>query len=450
MKQFMKRLVFALAVTLSVLGMKQSVFAENIIHVNKTTFPDDAFRKAVLQSWFYETNGFLEDIIWQYGDNIEIDADQMFELFVASDLKNSKITNLKGIELLTKLESISMPNYYGSKFDLSSNTELRDVYICSKKYALSPNDFSCLKELTGLKLSGKIASNFNCSDLNNLTRLSIFATSDIKRLDISRCKMLKVLSVEADSLESVNLGDTSSIEYIDISRAKGLSSIDVSKHANLQMLCLEDCNIKKLDVSNNKKLKNLFLNGNKMLKSLDVKDNNSLYKVNIGSTSISKLDTSNLKNLRYFQANNTKLSSLDLRNNTKLEELEVANTPLKKLDVTKIKKLKNINIARSKIKSINLKNQKELYGLTYSYGQKISYLSKFPGNYFWINIKDIKKGGSIAVPSICKGYKFSSDKEYSLKYKNNKIITSKKTKKKYAYASFVKGKKSIAFRMEYK
>ena len=91
-----------------------------------------------------------------------------------------------------------------------------------------------------------------------------------------------------------------------------------------------------------------------------------------------------------------------------------------------------------------------MYDLTYSYGQKITYPSKINRDNSYISIEGVKKGSSIAVPSICKGYKFSADKEYSLKYKNNKIITSKKTKKKYAYGSFTKGNKEVSINIKYK
>ena len=97
-----------------------------------------------------------------------------------------------------------------------------------------------------------------------------------------------------------------------------------------------------------------------------------------------------------------------------------------------------------------MKNQKKLFWVTYSVDQKITLPTKISGKYYRIEIEGVKKGTSIAVPSIGKGYKFSADKEYSLKYKNNKIITSKNTKKKYAYASFTKGNKSITFAIKYK
>ena len=82
-------------------------------------------------------------------------------------------------------------------------------------------------------------------------------------------------------------------------------------------------------------------------------------------------------------------------------------------------------------------------------GQKITFPTKLSRDYFWFSIEVVKKGSSIAVPSICKGYEFSVDKQYSLTYKNNKIITSKKTKNKYGYGSFTKsftkGNKTISF-----
>ena len=453
MKQLMKRLVFALALTLSVLGMKQSVFAENIIYVNETTFPDKVFREAVLEQWeLNKPDDFKEDdkstnSKTQVG--VKIDADLIENIWIDSNENHTKITNIKGIELLTKIRDIDISKYYGDKFDLSRNTELNKVAICSKKYELSPKDFTCLKQLRELKLSGKLLPNFDCSGLNNLGRLYIHSTSDLIRLDVSKCKKMCSLSVQADSLVSVNLGHARPFRYVKIEGAKGLSSIDVSKLVNLEQLSLSDCNIKKLDVSKSKNLKELNLGRNRNIRTINLKYNKKLYYVNIASTSISKLDTSSLKKLEYLEVDNAKISSLNLRNNTKLKNLSVVNTPIKKLDVTKNKHLDGINISGSKIKSMNLKNQSKLLALSYSYGQKITYPTKI-GNLFSIEIDRVKKGQSIAVPSFCKGYKFYAEEGDPLKYKNNKILTSKNTKNDYQTAFFIKGDKLISFTIEYK
>ena len=447
-------------------GLKQSVFAENIIYVNETTFPDKALREEVLKQWdkvkpddfdddeedtdddyYYDNN---ENCNSKVEEGVQIDADLIRYFSVDSHENKSKITNLKGIELLTKLESLTIHDYIGGKIDLSKNTELDRVCIYSKKYALSPNDFAFLKKLTDLAIGGKVVSNFDCSKLKNLTDLSINSTSGIKRLDISKCHKFRFLQVNTDSLASVNLGKSSKFECIYIENAKKLSSINVSKLTNLRFLSVRNCDINKIDVSKNKKLEQLWLNGNKKIKSLNVKNNTCLDFIHIGYTAISKLDTSKLKKLNRLEVYNTKISSLNLKRNTKLSYLDVSNTPLKTLDIKNNKKIRNIKIVGSKIKSLNLKNQKALYDVICSYGQKIAYPSKVIENSCWISIEGVKKGSSITVPSICKGYKFSADKEYSLKYKNNKIITSKKTKKKYAYGDFTKGNKQVSIIIKYK
>ena len=459
MKNFMKRLVFVLAVTLSVVGLKQSVFAENLITVDETTFPDKELREAVLDAWDdvkpcddeedYDDEEDTESNNEDEESN-QIDADLIKSIGVYGYGDSEVVTNLKGIELLTKLESLSITNYSGGKFDLSKNTNLNSVNISSNKYTLSPNDFVCLPKLASLDMGGKVVSTIEPSKLKNLKSLWILCKQGVKKVDVSKSSKLESLTLCCSNLTSVNLGKSSKLTWVYIEGAKKLTSVNVSKLTNLTYLTVRDCNISKIDVSKNKKLLTLKINGNKKIKSVNLKNNPNISSINIGYTGITKLDTSKMKKLESLEVYNTKLSGLNLKKNTKLHSIDVSNSSIKKLDITSNKKATRVNIAGSKIKSLNLKNQKDLYGLTYSYGQKITYPSKINRDYSWIDIEGVKKGSSIAVPAFCKGYKFSADKEYSLKYKNNKIITSKKTKKKYAYGNFTKGDKTISISIKYK
>ena len=457
MKHFMRRLVFVLAVTLSVVGLKQSVFAENLITVDETTFPDKVLREAVLDEWKwvkqdYDDYDDEEDTESNNEDeeSNQIDADLIKSISVYGYGDSEVVTNLKGIELLKKLEILDIGNYTGGKINLSKNTNLVRVYITSKKYTLSPNDFTSLPKLVSLSMNGKVVSTIEPSKLKKLESLSIIAKTGAKKVDVSKCSKLKEVVLNTNSLTNVNLGKSKELTYVHIQGAKKLTSVNVTKLTNLNYLVVRDCNISKIDISKNKKLQEFGINGNKKVKSVNFKNNKNISWINLGYTGVTKLDTSKMKKLMSIQVYNTKISSLNLKKNTKMYSVDVANTLIKSLDISNCKGLNYIEIAGSKIKSLNIKNQKELYGLRYSYGQKITYPSKIKRNYCWINIEGVKKGSSIAVPSICKGYKFSADKEYSLKYKNNKIITSKNTKKKYAYASFTKGNKSITFAIKYK
>ena len=453
----MKRLVFVLAVTLSVVGLKQSVFAENLITVDETTFPDKVLREAVLDEWKwvkqdYDDYDDEEDTESNNEDeeSNQIDADLIKSISVYGYGDSEVVTNLKGIELLTKLESLSITNYSGGKFDLSKNTNLNYVRISSNKYVLSPNDFVSLPKLTSLILGGKVVSTIEPSKLKNLKFLLILCKQGVKKVDVSKSSKLEGLTLWCSNLTSVNLGKSSKLTWVYIEGAKKLTSVNVSKLTNLTDLTVRDCNISKIDVSKNKKLLTFKINGNKKIKSVNLKNNPNISSINIGYTGITKLDTSKMKKLESLEVYNTKLSGLNLKKNTKLHSIDVSNSSIKKLDITSNKKATRVNIAGSKIKSLNMKNQKEMYGLTYSYGQKITYPSKMTRNYCWISIEGVKKGRSIAVPSFCKGYKFSADKAFSLTYKNNKIITSKKTKKKYAYGYFTKGNKQVSINIKYK
>ena len=464
MKQFMKRLVFVLAVTLSVVGLKQSVFAENLIYVNETTFPDKMLREEVLEQWDevkpYDFDDDEEDYDDEEGDyneyvnnkaedGVKIDADLIKSIGVYGYGDSEVVTNLKGIELLTKLESLSITNYSGGKFDLSKNTNLNSVDISSNKYVLSPNDFVSLPKLTSLDMGGKVVSTIEPSKLKKLESLSISAKTGAKKVDISKCTKLKSVYIHSAAATSINIGKLSKLKDLHIEGAKKLTSVNVSKLSNLDDLMIRDCGIKKIDLSKNRKLRMLSVKGNKKLKSLNIKKNINLQDVNIGYTSITKLDTSKNKKLGSLDVYNSKISSLNLKKNTNLWSLKVSDTPLKTLDVKKNARLQYLTITGSKIKSVDMRNQKIPQKVTYSAGQKVL-LNKEYCDYCWIRIMDVKKGSSVDVPTCCKGYKFNSSKDNLLKCKNNKIITSKKTKKREAGISFTKGKKSIGITIYYK
>ena len=450
MKHFMKKLVFVLAVTLSVVGLRQNVFAEKLITVDETTFPDKVFREAVVTAWNIaepEDWGTKHD---EGTDVIQIDAELIKSVSAYDTSSSGAVANLKGIELLPNLESLYLNNYTGGKINLSKNTNLTNVNITSKKYVLSPNDFASLPKLVSLGMYDKVASTVDVSKLKKLKDIRISSKTGAKKVDVSKCSKLQDLSLYTNSMTSVNLGSSKELTKVHIQGAKKLTSVNVTKLTNLTYLVVRDCNISKIDISKNKKLESFAVNGNKKVKSVSFKNNQNLTWINLGYTGVTKLDTSKRKKLMAIEVYNTKISSLNLKKNTKMYSVDVANTLIKSLDISNCKKLNYINIAGSKIKSLNMKNQKEMYGLTYTYGQKITFPSKITRDYCWIDIEGVKKGSSIVVPAFCKGYKFSSNKEYSLTYKNNKIITSKKTKKKYAYASFTKGNKSISFSIKYK
>ena len=204
------------------------------VRIDKTFFPDKAFRRIV--------TGFDKD------ENKILSADELAAVKVI-DCSEKGIGSLKGIEYFTELEELNCSHNNLKAINVSSNTKLRIFEIG-------------YNELTSLILDNESLTEVHSS------------RNQIVDLDVSRCVNLEVLLVTTNQL----------------------SALDISHNTKLNKLFCNNNQLTKLNTSKNKDLLALECKNNK-LKKLDLTKNKKLERLRCFSNQITELNISNCVNL---------------------------------------------------------------------------------------------------------------------------------------------------------
>ena len=266
------------------------------IEINEQNFPDELFRKWVLNQE-YGKDGILTEK--------EIAGVTFMNLFPQNLIAVGHIKSLKGIEYFTAVTKIVCSMNELTELDLSKNTAL----TCLECYGnhLTKLDLSKNTELTILDCSGNELTALNVSCCNKLTELN--------------CIMNE------------------------------LTELDLSKNTALTWLECYGNHLTKLDLSKNTALTTLDCNGNE-LTALNVLDCASLSSLRCDNNRLTQLDMSENTELSSLVCNNNQLTQLDVSKNTELTELRCHENQLTALDLSKNKKLKTLRTYHNPINGV--------------------------------------------------------------------------------------------------
>ena len=268
----------------------------NDVMINETTFPDEIFRKWVLNQE-YGKDGILTEK--------EIAGVTFMNLFPQNLIAVGHIKSLKGIEYFTAVTKIVCSMNELTELDLSKNTAL--TWLECYGNHLTKLDLSKNTELTILDCSGNELTALNVSCCNKLTELN--------------CIMNE------------------------------LTELDLSKNTALTWLECYGNHLTKLDLSKNTALTTLDCNGNE-LTALNVLDCASLSSLRCDNNRLTQLDMSENTELSSLVCNNNQLTQLDVSKNTELTELRCHENQLTALDLSKNKKLKTLRTYHNPINGV--------------------------------------------------------------------------------------------------
>ncbi len=268
----------------------------NDVMINETTFPDEIFRKWVLNQE-YGKDGILTEK--------EIAGVTFMNLFPQNLIAVGHIKSLKGIEYFTAVTKIVCSMNELTELDLSKNTAL--TWLECYGNHLTKLDLSKNTELTNLDCSGNELTALNVSCCNKLTELN--------------CIMNE------------------------------LTELDLSKNTALTWLECYGNHLTKLDLSKNTALTTLDCNGNE-LTALNVLDCASLSSLRCDNNRLTQLDMSENTELSSLVCNNNQLTQLDVSKNTELTELRCHENQLTALDLSKNKKLKTLRTYHNPINGV--------------------------------------------------------------------------------------------------
>ena len=286
--------------------------AKNRVAINERNFPDDNFRKYILDAFDTNKNGFLSDQEIYYVRNIHCE--------------NMNIENVKGIEHFPYLVGLWCLNNHIKSWNLSGNPHLKGIWC-------SHNDFTSL--------------------------------------DFSACPELEWVYCFNCKLKSLNLKNNPELGYLECNANPNLKNLDLSGNPKLENVFCSECGLTSLDLSHNPNLCELDAFKNK-LKSLNFSNNTKLKRLDIwDNKDLGNVDISMLPGLQFYNCAKNNVTSVDMRYNPELTMLICSyNENLTSIDVSNNPKLAYLNLECDwRLPSLDISHNPRLYHL-YAFGLK--------------------------------------------------------------------------------
>ena len=326
--------------------------------LNKTNFPDDTFRMFIRNS--QTLNPDLNDYLTQ---------DEVNNIKTI-DVSNKNISNLQGVEFLTKLTSLSCNQTNITALDVSALTALENLSCayCTRltslnlyydyTYGYSHNTVMKTLNVSGTKLTELNLDyfwhleNFSCSGCTSLKRLSMknnealetltirgMYGSELEYLDISG-SVMKTIDCSNNQLTELSVAYCHHLETLDCSNNQ-LTALSTFRCYSLETI---DCSNNKLDFLNIGLLYDNYDEKPKVLKSVNV-SNNQLTQL-ILPDECPALETLNISN--------NQLTSVSLQNCAELTSLNCSNCAATLLSIGSMPKLATLNCEGNPLESLYL------------------------------------------------------------------------------------------------
>ncbi len=284
------------------------------ISVDEANFPDSVFRAYVL-------SGIDTD-----GDKILTDAE--CKKVTQINLRARDISNLKGIEYFTELQTLNVSSNKITELDVSSNTKL--TYINA-----SNNDIT--KAVIGKAVSLRT---FLCSG------------NELNEIDVKDNILLDTLDVSGNKLQDIDVSANTRLVSLDISD-NALVNLNISANTALDSLNAGSNQLTSLDLSNNTGLLELSIRDNR-LTAVDLSANAALKSVDCSYNNLISFATGEA--VETLLINNNMLYNVSLANAANLKTLNVSDNELYNLDISSNTNLKSINASGNRLAAVDIKN----------------------------------------------------------------------------------------------
>lgn len=373
------------------------------VYINSTNFPDENFRKYMLNLY---PNGYITQA--------EINA------LTSLNVSYENISNMKGVELLTALKELRCYNNPLTSLDVNSNTELTYLDCAPTSSYTGPklttlNLSQCTKletlycyntNITSLSLGNlsklrrlecyntKLVSLsvtykpqltiLNCRNNTSMKSLSCYSC-DLTTLEVTGCTALTDLRCYYNyNLATVTgLRDCKAITYLDCEDCAISDLSAVSVMTNIERLYCRNNQITFLNVCDKPNLVYLRASGNQSLDYADVYSNKSLATLDMSncpnlarlfgmSNAISTLSLSGCNAMEVLNLHGNKLTSLDVSNFPKLVELACGSNLLTSIDISHNPKLEELICSNAQITTLDLSHNPLLRQLNCADGQLTS------------------------------------------------------------------------------
>jgi hypothetical protein len=277
------------------------------VAINKTNFPDSAFRLIVKEKFDADKNDTLS--------TTELTGAHDFYVY-----SNRSIKSIKGLEFFPGLINLYIAGNPVSELDLSKNGTLLNVNVFNGSVtSVNLNNDTTLNRLNLMNNPGLTKVDLSsCSNLQNLS----LQNCPIKKLDFSKNPKLTGINVENCGCDSI---DPSPCPHLTELRCSGdsLSKLDVTGNLELTVLVCNDNNLTDLDVTKNVKLKGLSCDFNH-LTNLDVSNDTLLTELYCSSNNLTVLDVTKLTKLTYLKCADNHLTAIDISSMPSVKTFDVS------------------------------------------------------------------------------------------------------------------------------
>lgn len=272
----MKKLFTTKAKTLLFTLCLSTPVAAGSIQINEANFPDENFRK-----WLLNQN---------YGKDGTLTEEEIAGIDRISSL--SGVKDLTGIKYFTALTFLDC-SYHVETLDIAGCTTLTTLK-CHSSYLTTLDVSGCTalttlecysSELTTLSVSGCTALRTIGCHGNKLTTLDVSGctalielkcfSNQLTTLDASGCAALTNLNCEKNQLTNLNLSGCTALSVLTCGDNQ-LATLDISECAALSGLDCTNNQLTALDMSNNTALTQLICVGNQ-LTAIDVTNNPNIF-----------------------------------------------------------------------------------------------------------------------------------------------------------------------------
>ena len=376
--------VLASLLSLSLSGCKGR---EKYVNVDRKKFPDEVMYEAArAKDTDHDTKLSQAEI--ENATSILIEG--------AKDLKGLDVfTNLESITIrdgenmkydfkhFTNLRSLSIEGTWSSnRIDLSGNTKLEKIKITSKTLQeLVLPEGAPLKEFTlcrswlkDLDLSSykglqkvHIETNDNMTELDfsdfpELVDLTVSANKILYTLNVSNCPKLTTLDVNYNNLANLNISGCSDIEKLTCAWNKNITSLDLAAFSKLTVLECDKNKIAALDLSKCPELTRLICYEN-CLTSLDLSSTPKLKELSCTDNDLTELDVSCCPEITYLSCCRCSLTTLNFAGCDKITTLVCYDNKLTSLDITHCAGLRWLTCSGNKLTTLDISKCPKLVDL---------------------------------------------------------------------------------------
>ena len=315
-----KRLLTFAMLALALTGSKASVV------INSTNFPDENFRAQVAEAFDSDGDGTISDE--------EMEANGGHHNF-------DRVSNLKGIELLTSITELQIINYPDEPGLTTFNYELPNLLWLEFQDQVGNLTTVDATKCTNLEDFGVIENPAGLSTLklpSSLKSLNLCYAPLVKTFDPKQFPNLQTMSL---------LGNT------------GITDLDFSNHKSIQNISVvgydEPYQLNSLNMVNCPELTNIDIKVC-TIKSLTFKSLPEMLSILVYESDITNMLVDDLSQLGSIEANNNVLSTLTLNNLPAIYGLSCESNKLQTLIIDKCPGMNGINAEHNRLMWLDLKD----------------------------------------------------------------------------------------------